>query len=267
MVKISSSLILRGILWGALFFCPYAISAQDATARDDSELKQDSIPFVKERIKNWKRLRADTASKDMEDSQLITKDSLIILNDTIYVQNDTLTTQKDTVLILNDSVSILNKGSIFKKKNVREHSPPRATILSAVIPGLGQAYNRKYWKIPIIYAAGTGLYLYFDYANGIFNKYKNIYETEFAKGPERDQNVMDNAALNRDVWSKRRGYTVIFMGLLYVANVVDAMVDAYFISFDVSDDLSMRIEPNLDQIPSQYAFDNFSYGVKISLNF
>ena len=97
--------------------------------------------------------------------------------------------------------------------------------------------------------------------------WKDVYEDELAKGTEGDQRVIDNAITNRDVWSKRRGYSVIFMGLLYVANVVDAMVDAHFLKFNVSDDLSMRIAPNLDPIPSQFAFDSFSYGVKLSLNF
>jgi len=260
LINIKSLTILKGILWGALFFCPYFLSAQNESVSSASSDIQDTTRFIRNILERRKGLPADSSVESLSDT-------VLILNDSILVQNDTSLTRNDTLLILNDSVTVLNKSTISGKKNRKEHSPPRATILSAVIPGLGQAYNRKYWKIPIIYAAGTGLYLYFDYANTRFNLFKDTYETEFAKGPDADQNVMNWAVANRDLWSKRRGYSVIFMGLLYVANVVDAMVDAYFLSFDVSDDLSMRIEPNLDQIPSQYAFDSFSYGVKLSFNF
>ena len=267
LIKIKSSAILKSILWGALFFCPYCLSAQNTSVRSDSAVIQDSTRFMRDRIRERKLMGSDSSSINMADSSLIHDENALILNDTLYVQNDTLLTQNDTVLIQNDSLILLKESTTSKNKKTREHSPPRATILSAVVPGMGQAYNRKYWKIPIIYGAGIGLYLYFDYANERFDYWKDVYEDELAKGTEGDQRVIDNAITNRDVWSKRRGYSVIFMGLLYVANVVDAMVDAHFLKFNVSDDLSMRIAPNLDPIPSQFAFDSFSYGVKLSLNF
>ena len=221
---------------------------------------QDTTRLMRHLIKQRKELAVDSSLKSLSDT-------VLILNDSIQVQNDTSLTRNDTILILNDSVTVLKKSMVSGKRNNREHSPLRATILSAVVPGLGQAYNRKYWKIPIIYAAGTGLYLYFDLNNTRFNHWKNLYETEYAKGPDAAQDTINWAINNRDLAARRRGYAVIFMGLLYVANVVDAMVDAYFLSFDVSDNLSLKIEPDLDLIPSQYAFDSFSYGIKLSFNF
>jgi hypothetical protein len=261
LINIKSSTLFKGILWGALFFCPYFLLAQEEPVNSDRAEMQDTTRYMRNIIKQRKGIVMDSSLKSLSDT-------VLILNDSILLQNDTSLIRDDTILIRDDSITLLNESTVSGKKNKREHSPPRATILSAVIPGMGQAYNRKYWKIPIIYAAGGAMYYYLDnYCNPGFKKWKDVYETEFAKGPDADQRVINQAVANRDLWSKRRGYTVIFMGLLYVANVVDAMVDAYFLSFNVSDDLSLRIEPNLDQIPFQYAFDNFSYGVKLSFNF
>ncbi|MBA7681909.1 hypothetical protein ES703_90253 [subsurface metagenome] len=148
---------------------------------------------------------------------------------------------------------------------MREHSPQRATILSAVLPGLGQAYNRKYWKIPVIYVAGGVIYHYYSSNNDQFHKYKDLYEAELAKGEEADQASLDNYQLNRDNFRKWRDYNIIFMGLLYVANVVDAMTDAHFYKFNISDDLSIKVEPSMK--PAPFSANNYSYGFKLSMNF
>jgi hypothetical protein len=183
----------------------------------------------------------------------------------IFLNDSLVAAIKDTVIVVKDTT--LTDGEIrLREKKVREHSPPRATILSAVVPGLGQAYNRKYWKIPIIYAAGTVLYLYFDHANEKFNYWKDLYETEIAK-EDGDQYTIDTAILNRDTWSKRRGYAVIFIGVLYVANVVDAMVDAHFYKFNISDDLTVSLNPTVDSSPVYLSYGQLSYGFTLSLNF
>ncbi len=239
LTKIKPSLILTSILWGALFFCPYFLTAQDDVTGIDSVYIQDTISFRTDTILQNKNLSPDTLSNVSE----------------------------DTTVVLNDTLIVLKDGPLSHKKKVREHSPPRATILSAVLPGLGQAYNGKYWKIPIIYVAGGALYSYFDFANQKYNKFKELYATEYAKDDEADQYLLSNYSSNIDRFSKYRGYAVIFMGILYVANVVDAMVDAHFYVFDISDDLSLRIEPKLEPAPNYYAFDNFTYGFKLSVNF
>ncbi len=186
----------------------------------------------------------------------------IVVQDTIKIISEII---KEGKLVSNDTFLISKDGTIIPAKKVREHSPQRATILSAVLPGLGQAYNRKYWKIPVIYVVGGGLYYYFDHANERFNYWKDVFKTELAKGEDGDQRIIDNASLNRDAWSKRRGYAVIFMGLLYIANVVDAMTDAHFYKFNISDDLSIKVEPSMK--PAPFSANNYSYGFKLSMNF
>ncbi|MGD2035631.1 MAG: DUF5683 domain-containing protein [Bacteroidales bacterium] len=236
MIKIKPPIVLTGILWGALFFSHCCLFARE------DHMGNDTI---------------------VHDSAFSAEDTLrkprIFLNDSLVAAI------KDTVIVVKDTT--LTDGEIrLREKKVREHSPPRATILSAVVPGLGQAYNRKYWKIPIIYAAGTVLYLYFDHANEKFNYWKDLYETEIAK-EDGDQYTIDTAILNRDTWSKRRGYAVIFIGVLYVANVVDAMVDAHFYKFNISDDLTVSLNPTVDSSPVYLSYGQLSYGFTLSLNF
>jgi hypothetical protein len=169
------------------------------------------------------------------------------------------TTYHPDTLVLEDSSSIVRKP---KKKWIPQ--PERATILSAVLPGLGQAYNRKYWKIPIIYAAGGALY-YFYYINDTAYTYnRRLYEEETARGDP--MNNADTYKLNYEEFKKKRDYKLILFGVLYVANIVDAMADAYFATYDISDDLAFKIRPSLMPEPSMSAL-NFSYGIKFNLYF
>jgi len=144
-------------------------------------------------------------------------------------------------------------------------SPQRATILSAVLPGLGQAYNNKYWKIPIIYSAGAGLYYLYDTQTRNYNKNLHDYwESEANNDPNDMSDKYYSNVQSADHW---RSLALIFIGVLYVANVVDAMADAYFLQYDISDDLTVRLEPLF--MPEFYSTNNnySSCGIKISLHF
>jgi hypothetical protein len=132
----------------------------------------------------------------------------------------------------------------------RLHSPRKATILSAVVPGAGQIYNRKYWKAPIVWA-GLGTCVWFIQDNHReYHRYRNAYlalvdddphtidEFEGRYAPEQLRNVMDTYRQWRDL-------SYLITGLVYMLNIVDANVDAHFVRFDVSPDLSMSIGPAL----------------------
>lgn len=139
----------------------------------------------------------------------------------------------------------------------RKHSPNKAMIFSAVLPGLGQAYNKKYWKIPIVYAGmGTTLY-FFNYNNILHKEYKlaYVYKTD------QDPNTIDlfphyTADDVRELSSYYRRYrdlNIILTGLIYTLNIVDAYVDAQLVTFDVSDDLSFRVYPGVDFLSQKNA--------------
>jgi len=152
----------------------------------------------------------------------------------------------------------------LKKKWIPQ--PERATILSAVLPGLGQVYNRKYWKVPIIYATGGVLYYLYFINDTAFVNTKRLYDEEIAKGDLMDVEAKNKYKLNYEEYNKKREYKLILLGVLYVANIVDAMADAYFATYDISDDLAFKIRPTLLPLPNFTSLD-LSYGIKLSLYF
>lgn len=127
------------------------------------------------------------------------------------------------------------------------HSPHKATIYSALVPGLGQIYNKKYWKLPVIYGL-TGVFIYsFDYNNNQYNKYTNAY-IDFKSGKidnfegYTSADVLDDI---RDNYKRNRNLNVISLAVVYMLNVIDATVDAHFFEYDISDDLSLNVQPSL----------------------
>lgn len=132
----------------------------------------------------------------------------------------------------------------------QRHSPRKATIMSAIIPGAGQIYNRKYWKAPIVWA-GLGVSLWFVQRNTKeYKRYKRNYLAVIDNDPntvdEFDGKVSSPQLLDAtDTYRRWRDLSYVAVGLCYLLNVVDATVDGYFVRFDVGDDLSMHIAPSL----------------------
>lgn len=133
----------------------------------------------------------------------------------------------------------------------QRHSPARATLFSAVLPGAGQIYNRKYWKAPIVWG-GLGLSYYFIQRNNKeFRRYKEAYiavvDGDPATVDEFDGRISSSQLLDvTDTYRKWRDMSYIAIGLVYILNVVDASVDANFVRFDVGRDLSLNAGPSLE---------------------
>jgi len=147
-------------------------------------------------------------------------------------------------------------------------SPARAAMLSATLPGLGQIYNRKYWKVPIIYAGFGVLVYYIDLNNTLYQDYRTAYYYRIDGNPhtEDDKPRYSTDMLNRAMNHYRRNLEITYLltAALYILNILDANVDAHLMDFDISEDLSMRIEP---------AIERFSHttqpkpGLKLTFNF
>ena len=143
-----------------------------------------------------------------------------------------------------------------------EHSPHRATIYSAVLPGLGQIYNKKYWKVPLIYI-GLGTFGYFiDWNNDQYMQYREAYADIVDDDPNTNSFEelnfegrwdLDNSgqrsqftdALKRAKDTSRRNRDLVIMSTVafYALNIIDASVDAHFFDFDISDDLTFQWVP------------------------
>lgn len=131
------------------------------------------------------------------------------------------------------------------------HSPRKAALYSAVLPGLGQAYNREYWKIPLVYAAlGTCTYFFIDNMKN-YRSYRDAYRIRMDGNPDThdkyEGTYKNPASLKtlRDYYRQNLDYTVLFFVLAYGLNIVDATVFAHLKSFDMSNDLSIRISPTM----------------------
>jgi hypothetical protein len=153
---------------------------------------------------------------------------------------------RDT-LIIKDSVS-------FKRSNPDPLGPSKAAFYSAILPGLGQAYNRRYWKIPLVYAAlGTGIYIYIDNTNE-YNRYRDAFKRRLAgftddefydlndDNPEGSPPDVSDQALRdaQEVFQRNRELSLLITVGLYLLNILDANVDAHLQQFNVSEDLSFK---------------------------
>lgn len=141
---------------------------------------------------------------------------------------------------------LLLVGQKSENREVSPHSPRKATIFSAVLPGLGQAYNKKYWKIPIVYA-GMGAFGYLTWSNqNQFNNYRNAYMKLANNEPNDYPDFNKEALINKmDGYRKQRDLCILGMAAFYAIQIVDANVDANLFDFDISDDLTLRIVPQL----------------------
>jgi len=143
--------------------------------------------------------------------------------------------------------SFMKKDSVEKALKRKINRNARiAAACSAIIPGAGQIYNKKWWKVPIIYAAAGGVGYLFLQNDIQYQSYKKeiIYRVENPNMVNEYANYsIDNLVTQKNYYRKYRDLTVMGLSLIYVLNILDAYVDGHLKKFDMSDDLSLRIKP------------------------
>ena len=141
--------------------------------------------------------------------------------------------------------SLINSfGQNLDKRTV---SPKKASILSAVVPGLGQIYNKKYWKVPIVYAC-LGATIYYSIENqSNFNTYAEALKLRSNGGDDIYKDIYtDNQLVTiSEFYQRNRDLSYILTGVVYILNIVDASVDAHLFEFNVDDNLSFSTQPNI----------------------
>ena len=143
-----------------------------------------------------------------------------------------------------DSLDLIRRDSL-KAVRMERHKPATASLLSAVLPGAGQIYNRKYWKAPIVWG-GLGACGYFFAANHIeYLRFRDAYRDRVNGIPNPEFDIYDASALRseRDLFQRNRDFAAILGLVVYLLNIVDATVDGHLYHFDVSDDLSLYWSP------------------------
>lgn len=134
------------------------------------------------------------------------------------------------------------------KDTVYKHSPRKATLYSAILPGLGQIYNKKYWKLPIVYGAFAGAGFFIGFNQGFMNDYQRGLRQKFDDDPTTDDypNLsVANLTELEGFYRRNRDISIVIGVLFYALNILDANVDAHLYDFDVSNDLSLNVKPTL----------------------
>lgn len=163
------------------------------------------------------------------------------------------------VIVFSYAISVKANQSNFFKDSLKKdtlvrpyHSPRTATILALALPGAGQIYNHKYWKVPLVYA-GLGYSIYSLIQNQhSLNEMNDTFRNMYARGLTPSKiltNQRNGYRINRDV-------SIIAISVIYVLQVIDATVDAHFFKFDINQSLSARINP------STTTFLSFTYKIK-----
>jgi hypothetical protein len=159
-----------------------------------------------------------------------------------------------------DSIQV--PENTFRAKNFTTdiNAPAKAAFYSAVLPGLGQAYNKQYWKIPVVYALiGGGMYLY-AFNNNQYKRYRTAYQNRLLGYPDEFPQYSTDILITAQSYY-RRNRDLAFMGtvLMYVLNILDANVSAHLRLWNINDNLTLA--PYFD--PSALA----ATGISLTLHF
>jgi hypothetical protein len=162
----------------------------------------------------------------------------LILTTPLWAQDDSIRVVKpDPTVDLSDTILIQSYAQRF--------NPDRASFLAAVLPGAGQIYNKKYWKLPLVYggfgAIGYGLTFYQD----LYKDYKRQLFYILENNTDRSQEGYTESQLRPAIDQARhqRDFMVILMAAMYILQIVDAHVDAHLKEFDVNPNLQVQMQP------------------------
>ena len=211
-----------------------------------------------------------------------------LLTDSVEVDSTAEILKQDSAMVS----EMIMKGSKQKVKrdwSTWRPSPKRAMWLAIVVPGAGQIYNRKYWKLPIFYGGFLGCYyamrwnnmMYRDYSQGYidlndgnletqsYNQFMHLGMTIDESKPTDVQRFSTKFKKRKDYYRRYRDMSAFILIGVYALSVIDAYVDASLSEFDISEDLSMKVAPTLMQ-NGGYTFNpvrTTSLGVHCSLTF
>lgn len=178
--------------------------------------------------------------------------NLSILSPALAQQKDTVKTEKKT------------------STGPKRAAPSRVALMSAVVPGLGQIYNKKYWKLPIVYGGGGALIYWFSYSRTKFLAYRDAYNqypgpytgNALKSGVDISQFDQQTMRFYRDDYRRQTELSILLMITLYSLNIVDAYVDAHLKGFDADNNLSFSVKPFL----YQNNYSQFATGLTLNLH-
>lgn len=235
-----------------LLMYPTEMQAQRALKHRQGLLKNDSV--------NTKKKTEATDSLIIRSAE---KDSVSLNKDSLYTDEnlrkiESLEAPVDTAMLSMKSDSVMQQSPVKQKKRWIPDSN-KSVWMAMVLPGAGQIYNRKYWKLPIIYGGFVGCAYALTWNTKMYNDYSQAYIDIMSDNPANDsykdfipsyidiesnkeyyQNLFKNA---KDAYRRQRDLSIFAFIGVYLLSVIDAYVDAELSDFDISKDLSMKLEP------------------------
>lgn len=210
--------------------------------------------------------------------------AIIAVQDTISALRDTeASIKRDTAMI----AALVAADSAVIQKVMPEIKPfkpsPTKAVLFSIVPGLGQIYNRKYWKLPLVYGAFMGCTYAITWNNKNLQDYTQAYSDIMSDDPKtnnswenfipanadpekyiKDTNFQNQLKRRKDYYRRYRDLSIIVAVGVYFITMIDAYVDAELFDFDISPDLSMRVVPTME---NSTPYSSRTYGVNCSIKF
>lgn len=161
-----------------------------------------------------------------------------------------------------------SNAQILDQTPIDPLAPSRAAFYSAIAPGLGQIFNKKYWKLPIVYGAiGTPLYFYFD-NHSKYKDYRNEYKKRLKGIVNTDDPIFgkldnDRVIQGQRFYQRNRDLSLVITAGFYILNIVDANIDAHLMQFNINDKLT--VQPALELNPQDY--NQYQYAVNLQYRF
>ncbi|MBL0684288.1 hypothetical protein JJQ60_12235 [Aquimarina mytili] len=179
------------------------------------------------------------------------------------VQN-VLSQENEELKVTTEEVAVKKKKREKKIPPYEPLAPARAAFYSAVLPGLGQAYQKKYWKVPIVYAAlGTGVYFYIQ-NNDNYNRVRDIFKRRLAGFTDDEfPNITNDQLISlQERYRRDQELSLLVTVGIYLLNIVDANVTAHLQQYNVTEDLSFKPKVNFNEFDA-----GLNYGVSLNYSF
>ena len=191
-----------------------------------------------------------------------------------FVQSASFAQVTDEISEKKDSTKVIFKKEPAVKDSARlaiEAMPRHAALRSLMVPGLGQIYNKRWWKVPLVYGGFFGIGLVFEFNQRYYKVF--LKEAQFRElNPQKTGNPLYANYSNqgiiaiKDSYRRNRDLSVLAGLGFYAITIIDAYVDAKFFRFDISDELALKVEPSVSQLPVHTSAFAPAIGLKVKLN-
>jgi len=175
----------------------------------------------------------------------------LLLLVTMTVQN---VVGQDSLYVEEDSLVMAGRDTLLLKSYAARYDPRKALLYAAVVPGLGQIYNKKYWKLPLVYGGFIALGYGFNFYQEGYVKYKKELYYNLENGYTDDTDIRPGDSYTTanyrkivDQYKRERDFMMILLGAMYILQIVDAHVDAHLKEFDLNPKLQLSIRPTAEQ--------------------